>query len=78
MKAFLIFISVFDIPIVGETGETWNMEFRIWNTERRVGILSDGFTQKKKEDFFLLFRFYGPKEPVFDKSFVLQDIEKIK
>ena len=29
------------------------------------------------EDFFLIFRFYGPEEPVFDKSFVLPDIEKI-
>jgi hypothetical protein len=29
------------------------------------------------EDFFLIFRFYGPEEPVFDKSFVLPDVEKI-
>ena len=27
------------------------------------------------EDFFLLFRFYGPEEPVFDKSFKLPDVE---
>jgi len=29
------------------------------------------------EDFFLIFRFYGPEDPVFDKSFVLPDVEKI-
>ena len=28
------------------------------------------------EDFFVIFRFYGPEEAVFDKSFVLGDIEK--
>jgi hypothetical protein len=30
------------------------------------------------EDFFLIFRFYGPEEPVFDKSFKLSDVEKIQ
>ena len=30
------------------------------------------------EDFFLLFRLYGPDKPVFDKSWVLNDIEKVK
>jgi hypothetical protein len=29
------------------------------------------------QDFFLLFRFYGPEESLFDKSFVLPDIERI-
>jgi hypothetical protein len=29
------------------------------------------------EDFFLLFRFYGPEEAFFDKSFVLPDIERV-
>jgi hypothetical protein len=29
------------------------------------------------EDFFLIFRFYGPEEAVFDKSFKLPDVEKI-
>jgi hypothetical protein len=29
------------------------------------------------EDFFVLFRFYGPEESFFNKSFVLPDIEKI-
>ncbi len=28
------------------------------------------------DDFFLLFRFYGPEEAYFDKSFVLPDIER--
>jgi len=30
------------------------------------------------EDFFLLFRFYGPEKAYFDKSFRLPDIEKIQ
>lgn len=30
------------------------------------------------EDFFLLFRFYGPQESYFDKSFVLPDVQLIK
>jgi hypothetical protein len=29
------------------------------------------------EDFYLLFCFYEPNEAVFDKSFVLPDIERI-
>ena len=29
------------------------------------------------EDFFLLFRFYGPEEAYFNKSFVLPDVERI-
>lgn len=32
----------------------------------------------KDRRFFLLFRFYGPKKAVFDKSFVLNDIELVK
>ena len=28
-------------------------------------------------DFLLLFRFYGPEEPLFDKSFALPDIERM-
>jgi len=30
------------------------------------------------EDFFLLFRFYGPEQAFFDRSFKLPDIEKIE
>lgn len=30
------------------------------------------------EDFFLLFRFYGPQESYFDKSFVLPDVQLVK
>lgn len=30
------------------------------------------------EDFFLLFRFYGPQESYFDKSFVLPDVQLLK
>ena len=30
------------------------------------------------EDFFVLFRFYGPEEAFFDKTFKLTDLEKIE
>jgi len=30
------------------------------------------------EDFFLLFRFYGPEQAYFDRSFRLPDLEKIE
>lgn len=30
------------------------------------------------EDFFLLFRFYGPQESYFDKSFILPDVQLLK
>ena len=30
------------------------------------------------EDFFLLFRLYGPDKPLFDKTWVLDDVEKVK
>jgi hypothetical protein len=30
------------------------------------------------EDFFLLFRLYGPDQPLFDKTWVLNDVEKVK
>jgi hypothetical protein len=30
------------------------------------------------EDFFLLFRLYGPDKSLFDKSWVLDDVEKVK
>jgi hypothetical protein len=30
------------------------------------------------EDFFLIFRFYGPEEPLFEKSFKLPDIERMR
>jgi hypothetical protein len=30
------------------------------------------------EDFFVIFRLYGPEKPLFDKSWTLDDIEKVK
>jgi hypothetical protein len=30
------------------------------------------------EDFFLLFRLYGPEKPIFDKTWKLDDVEKVK
>jgi hypothetical protein len=30
------------------------------------------------EDFFLLFRLYGPEKPLFDKTWKLGDVERVK
>ncbi len=30
------------------------------------------------EDFFLLFRLYGPEKPLFEKTWTLDDVEKIE
>lgn len=30
------------------------------------------------EDFFLIFRLYGPEKPIFDKTWMLADVEKIQ
>jgi hypothetical protein len=30
------------------------------------------------EDFFLLFRLYGPDKPLFEKTWTLDDVEKVK
>ena len=30
------------------------------------------------EDFFLLFRLYGPDESLFEKTWTLEDVEKVK
>ena len=32
----------------------------------------------KGKRFFLLFRFYGPKTPLFTKSWQLPDVQKVK
>ena len=40
--------------------------------------LESNWIPTAREDFFLIFRFYGPEEPVFDKSFVLPDVEMIE
>jgi hypothetical protein len=33
---------------------------------------------KPGERFFLLFRWYGPLRPVFDRSWVLNDVERLE
>jgi hypothetical protein len=38
--------------------------------------LESNWIPTASEDFFLIFRFYGPEEAVFDKSFKLPDVEK--
>lgn len=40
--------------------------------------LEENWIPNAGEDFFILFRFYGPEKAYFDRSFRLPDIEKIK
>jgi len=40
--------------------------------------LESNWTPTAGEDFFLLFRFYGPEQPYFDKTFKLPNIELMK
>ena len=42
------------------------------------GKASNWIPTKPGKRFFLLFRFYGPGKAVFDKSWQLPDMEKIK
>jgi hypothetical protein len=49
----------------------------IYFGEKPPAGLESNWIPTAGEDFFLLFRFYGPEEPVFDKSFVLPDVEKV-
>ncbi len=30
------------------------------------------------EDFFVMFRLYGPDKPLFDKTWTLADVEKVR
>jgi hypothetical protein len=39
------------------------------------GKSSNWVPTKSGEDFFIMFRFYGPEKAVFDKSWQLNDIE---
>ena len=40
--------------------------------------LDSNWIPNSGQDFFLLFRFYGPENAFFDRSFKLPDIEKIE
>jgi hypothetical protein len=46
--------------------------------EAPKGKESNWIPTKKGEDFEFLFRFYGPKKALFDKTWVLNDVELIK
>lgn len=39
--------------------------------------LENNWVPTAGRDFVLFFRFYGPGKSVFDKSFVLNDVEKL-
>jgi len=43
-----------------------------------VGLENNWVQTKAGEGWFVLFRFYGPTEQLFDKSWVLPDFEKVK
>jgi hypothetical protein len=50
----------------------------IYFTETTPEGLESNWIPTAGADFFLLFRFYGPEEAYFDKSFKLPDVERIK
>jgi hypothetical protein len=47
----------------------------IYFGEKAPAGLESNWIPTAGEDFFLLFRLYGPEEAYFDKSFVLPDVE---
>ncbi len=49
----------------------------IYFGERSPAGLESNWIPTAGEDFFLLFRLYGPEEAYFDKSFVLPDVERV-
>jgi hypothetical protein len=49
----------------------------IYFSENAPQGLDSNWIPTAGEDFFLLFRFYGPEEAYFDRSFKLPDIEKV-
>ena len=50
----------------------------IYFGEKAPAGLESNWIPTAGEDFFLLFRFYGPEKSYFDKSFKLPDVEKVK
>jgi len=50
----------------------------IYFGEKAPAGLESNWIPTAGEDFFLLFRLYGPEEAYFDKSFKLPDVEKVK
>jgi len=49
----------------------------IYFSETAPDGLKSNWIPTAGEDFFLLFRFYGPEESFFDKSFKMNDVERI-
>ena len=50
---------------------------RLWPTAHQ-GQARNWLPTDPKRRFFLLARFYGPTEALFNKTFVLNDIELVK
>lgn len=68
-------LSSYDKEVL-QVNEDGTIDFYFGETAPRG--LESNWIPTAGEDFFLMFRFYGPEEPVFDKSFVLPDVEKIE
>jgi len=51
-----------------------------YGVNRSVGLLIGAGTLPWGRSLvvFLLFRFYGPEKPIFDKTWILDDVEKLK
>jgi hypothetical protein len=45
--------------------------------QRRGVAAAHGASPRRDGEFEVLFRFYGPEEPLFNKTWTLPDIEKI-
>ncbi len=67
-------LSSYDKPNM-ELNEDGSVD--IYFSETAPQGLDSNWIPTAGEDFFLLFRFYGPEQAYFDRSFKLPDIEKI-
>ena len=68
-------LSSYDISMM-EVNEDGSVDIYMGKTAPKG--LESNWIPNAGEDFFLLFRFYGPEQAFFDKSFKLPDLEKIE
>jgi len=66
--------AIWGMPAVG-IDEDGSVD-RYFTAEASKGLESN-WIPTGGEDFFLLFRLYGPDEPLFKKTWVLGDVEKL-
>jgi len=74
-KAGKVGLSSYDKPKM-ELNEDGSVD--IYFSETAPKGLEENWIPTAGEDFFLLFRFYGPEQAYFERSFRLPDIEKIE